>query len=125
MTGELLRPRMGFIYILLALVSIPLGLGMIAGAKALIGDGEEAPCQREEKSMFGKIEVFLGFIRMSNLLYQLSLTYAEIVRSRTVCCAGIWAIVAFVVREQTFWLKLDLAFTTRESLSFRPFRRCP
>ena len=68
---------MGFIYILLALVSVPLGLGMTAGAKALIGDREEAHRRREEKSMFGKFEVFLGFIRMSDLLYQPSLTYVD------------------------------------------------
>jgi len=68
---------MGFIYILLALVSIPLGLGMIAGAKALIGHGDEANCQREEKSMFGKIEVFIGFMRMFILHDQLSLTSVD------------------------------------------------
>ncbi|GAA5825858.1 hypothetical protein JCM5353_002463 [Sporobolomyces roseus] len=88
-TNEILRPRWVFIYILLALVSIPLVLGILAGAKALMGEEERA--EREERGKSAKFGEVAGF---------------------TLCCAGIWAIVAFVVREQTLWLQLDLAFTT-------------
>ncbi|GAA5844241.1 hypothetical protein JCM3766R1_000980 [Sporobolomyces carnicolor] len=90
-TGETLSPRPAFLHILFGLVALPLVVGMCAGADVMFGQSETEKSRRDKRSRQTSILVVLGFLG---------------------CCIGIWVIVAFVVREQTLWLQLDLFATT-------------
>ncbi|GAA6017303.1 hypothetical protein JCM11491_000622 [Sporobolomyces phaffii] len=85
-TSEILSPRPHFVYVLLALVTLPLVIGMCAGADAMSEN-----LARKGSSRTKNCAVACGFLA---------------------CCGGIWTIVGYVVREQAWWLQLDLGLTT-------------
>ncbi|GAA5882334.1 hypothetical protein JCM1840_005425 [Sporobolomyces johnsonii] len=90
-TGRPLQPSPRFLYALLALIAVPLVIGLGAGAGALRGAGEAERNAREVRGRWKTVGVWVGTVG---------------------CCIALWPIVAFVVRFQSMWLQLDLGLTT-------------
>jgi hypothetical protein len=61
-TGETLSPKSGFVYILLALCTLPLIIGMCAGGEAMWGQRDEERQRRERRTRLQKFAVSFGFL---------------------------------------------------------------
>ncbi|GAA5852156.1 hypothetical protein JCM8547_006684 [Rhodosporidiobolus lusitaniae] len=90
LTGETLSPSPTFTYLLLALISAPLCIGVSAGSAALWGESKVDVDKREKSGWAKKTAMWFGML---------------------VCIAAVWPMLCYVLQDQNPWLQRHLFVT--------------